>query len=1068
MIVSDRLVIFGKGGHELNLINVETGELVRTFRGASPTYIANATLTPDRKQIVITTDNNAVVSVVDIATGNTLRTLPPANDRVPGLAVQRDSGILATGSHDSFVRLYDPADFSRPLTEIDHQGLVDGLAFSTSGKLLATVQRSSQLNSNESIVKVYRIPQLLSGPDANAMIYSEKPWLPHEASVSADGQYFATPGARWQPGPRSAQVYDTRTMLPISSEIALNAELTATAMSPSGDSLITLTSAVGTPLRDQNGKTGEYMSQRGLARLWDWKTGQQIGSMETESIPLDATFSPDGKWLCIICGRGHVLVLESKTMQVKASMVHEGSAVYGFERRRRMIRFPSSGDQFCTLGIGSSVCLWNIDGTLKAKLPTKGYVYDAQYSPDGEHLATATDSGTVTIWNIQTGEPAAESLPHSAQVWQVNFDTSGQRLVTACEDRMARVWDWRKGKLVGPGLEHESAVRFADFVSDGDFLVTGSQKTLRCWDLKNGREIAPPRPHDLRPEAFLLADNQQLVIGPGAAFWLSEFDEPPAETLPAGSIKLAAESVSARRIERNGTVSLSNEEWRDTFRHLRDVGETPYELLGGTIDQGVIQLEKRLRPLWQSGQWRAAVEVLKSVSSEELNDCRLLVLATEACIQAGEFSTAQRWMNRLTEVVRQTEDANTNYISLSTALRHPKLQVEYRQLLTALCEHTNPDQRLIALACLGRTSVIDTSHADLAILLLIDSDTTVHSAVRRFLEKQLADDRTGRWMKVLNELPEETRSLFDESLKLATERVIEEPAILALLGQSDEWEWSVPEPLKGDVNVPGEDHVAFVSADGNRMYFASNREGGLGKRDLWLAVRDLNTGEFHVDRHLGDVVNSSAIDTEITLTGDELTAFFSSNRRGNRDLWFATRDALDQPFRNATQLGPEINTSSFNTGPLLANDGLRLLSLSFVNGSFDLQMASRQSVREEFIPASPLSAEINSTAREGGATIALDGKYLLYHSGFDSYASDLYLSIWSDEQETYVGKYRLAEQFQSEQIDCAPVIDMKNGVLYFASSRPGSPNASHPYGWDSMEIWTSRLVKRDKSQQNLP
>ena len=116
----------------------------------------------------------------------------------------------------------------------------------------------------------------------------------------------------------------------------------------------------------------------------------------------------------------------------------------------------------------------------------------------------------------------------------------------------------------------------------------------------------------------------------------------------------------------------------------------------------------------------------------------------------------------------------------------------------------------------------------------------------------------------------------------------------------------------------------------------------------------------------------------------------------------------------------------------------------------------------------PLSAEINSTAREGGATIALDGKYLLYHSGFDSYASDLYLSIWSDEQETYVGKYRLAEQFQSEQIDCAPVIDMKNGVLYFASSSPGSPNASHPYGWDSMEIWTSRLVKRDKSQQNLP
>ncbi|MCA9036004.1 MAG: protein kinase [Planctomycetaceae bacterium] len=803
LIVSSESAIFLKGGHELNLVHLESGEVIRTFQGGSSRLIANAVLTSDRKKIVITTDVNAVVSVVEIATGKTLQALPPADDRVPSLAVAANSQILATGSHDSFVRLYDPNNLTTQLAAIDLQGIVDQLAVSNSGQLLVTQQLDSVLNSNQSVVKVYRIPEVSSGPDVDATIHSKKFWLPHESTVSADGAYSATPGARWQAGPGAAYVYDTQTMLPVSPELTLNAELTATALNVSGDTLVTLTTAEGKTAPDQNGKTAEYMAQEGVATLWDWRAGKGLHSLKTESVPLDAAFNPDGSRLVIVCGLGHVLLVEPETMQVRASMIHEGSAVHGFQRRRRMIRFHPFEDQFCTLGIGSSICLWNTDGTLKTKLTTTGYFYDAQYSPDGKYLATATDKGEVAIWDVQTGKPAAKPLPHSAQVWQVNFDRTGTRLVTACEDRMARVWDWSDGKLAGPGLEHDNAVRFADFVSDDRIVVTGSQKAIRFWDVTSGREIAPPRRHEMRPESFVLAGNRQMVVGPGAAFWLTEVENQPNEIASPGALLLAAEATSGRRIERNGTVSLSSNEWMDTLRRVREAGETPYELLGGRMNPVAVQIEQRLRSLWQTNQWQAAVEFLKSISPEEVNEDRFLIMATEACVRTGEFEGARAWMNRLPEIIRQTEGSHVTYVGICESLRHPELQVEYRHVLKALSEHTNPDQRLMALGCLSQASVTDTSSADLAMLLLTDSDATVRSTVQRLLTNRLADDRTGRWIQALNQLPEEIRRLFDEQLKLANERVIEEPAILALLGQSDEWEWSVPEPL-AEISIPME------------------------------------------------------------------------------------------------------------------------------------------------------------------------------------------------------------------------------------------------------------------------
>jgi hypothetical protein len=59
--------------------------------------------------------------------------------------------------------------------------------------------------------------------------------------------------------------------------------------------------------------------------------------------------------------------------------------------------------------------------------------------------------------------------------------------------------------------------------------------------------------------------------------------------------------------------------------------------------------------------------------------------------------------------------------------------------------------------------------------------------------------------------------------------------------------WSLPENLGAPINVDGyNDGAPALSADGNTMYFYSNRPGSLGANDLWMSTREPTPSTFTV------------------------------------------------------------------------------------------------------------------------------------------------------------------------------------------------------------------------------
>jgi WD40 repeat protein len=117
-------------------------------------------------------------------------------------------------------------------------------------------------------------------------------------------------------------------------------------------------------------------------------------------------------------------------------------------------------------------------------------VFSISFSPDGKHVVSGSDDGTVKVWDAATGKDLLSLKGHRFTVWTACFSPDGKRLASGGDDRTVRVWDAATGKELLVLKGHADTVRCVCFSPDGRRLASASRDgTVSVWDAESGQML---------------------------------------------------------------------------------------------------------------------------------------------------------------------------------------------------------------------------------------------------------------------------------------------------------------------------------------------------------------------------------------------------------------------------------------------------------------------------------------------------------------------------------------------------------------------------------------------------
>ena len=135
--------------------------------------------------------------------------------------------------------------------------------------------------------------------------------------------------------------------------------------------------------------------------------------------------------------------------------------------------------------------------------------------------------------------------------------------------------------------------------------------------------------------------------------------------------------------------------------------------------------------------------------------------------------------------------------------------------------------------------------------------------------------------------------------------------------------WSTPRSIGDHINRRDTwESQPSVSANGDALYFTSNREGGIGGLDLYEIRRDAD-GEWSAPRNLGRSINTSNNEKTPFIHSDSQTLYFTSDGwagLGGYDIFLA-KAKNDTLWNKPQNIGYPINTPKDDLGLFVSLDG---------------------------------------------------------------------------------------------------------------------------------------------------
>lgn len=147
--------------------------------------------------------------------------------------------------------------------------------------------------------------------------------------------------------------------------------------------------------------------------------------------------------------------------------------------------------------------------------------------------------------------------------------------------------------------------------------------------------------------------------------------------------------------------------------------------------------------------------------------------------------------------------------------------------------------------------------------------------------------------------------------------------------------WSDMRKVSANINHPKYwDSQPTIASDGITLYFASDRPGGYGGIDLYVAKKDPQTGIWGIPQNLGATINTKGDEKTPFIHSDSETLYFSSTGHfgfGGYDIYYTRKNEKGE-WEEPENIGSPINGPTDDTGFFVSSDTKTGYFFSFDEG----------------------------------------------------------------------------------------------------------------------------------------
>lgn len=433
------------------------------------------------------------------------------SQQVNAVALSPDGLVLASGSEDKSVKLWEVATGHLLATLRGKLAEVTALAFSPDGRLLAASDYSDTLHLWD--LAGDQRPRDIPAPGGVSSL-----------AFSPDGRLLAgssTSGVK-------VTLWDTTggqqvRVMQRSGDNTEDLVVTCIAFSPDGATLAS------------GGKVGHLST-------WDVASGKPRGDMSAgvrgeshdrggnANDVSSVTFVQGGKVLAVGCANMYLELSPVDGTVARRIRLNEFSASY------RIAVSPDGSTLAATIpnegkargGERWDIELWSIaNGVRLRKLA--GHIEGVNaiaFSSDGRMLASGGRDAVASIWDTATTRELTRCGGHTAAATYVAFNPDANRpfMVTGHADARAIVWDLNAGRLARVLTGHSDMISALAFSPDGAVLASagGRDGMVRLWDAVTGERrgairawsgMFPMAAHGVGAMGFRPGDVTTLVTG---------------------------------------------------------------------------------------------------------------------------------------------------------------------------------------------------------------------------------------------------------------------------------------------------------------------------------------------------------------------------------------------------------------------------------------------------------------------------------------------------------------------------------------------------------------------------